>query len=70
MLKFDRFHSHKWIDLLVERSHKLNKAFELLSSSDLESAVKIVYEIFYGSRGSRSSDPGMLGSLLYHMAMA
>ncbi|MEM0314433.1 MAG: radical SAM protein, partial [Candidatus Bathyarchaeia archaeon] len=45
------------------------RAFNALSSGDSESSRRLVHEVFYGCRSSRNSDPGMLGSLLYHIAM-
>lgn len=65
-LKHDKFHCHKWIVLLSERKQMLYSAVEELMSGDFETAKRIVSEIFYGGK---ASDPGMLGTLVYHMAM-
>jgi len=66
--KFDEVHCHKWALLLKERKKKKDEASEALASGDFETAKIIIDEIFHGSSG-RNSDPGMEGSLLYHMAM-
>ncbi len=68
MTKFDEAHCHKWALLLKERKRKKDEASEALTSGDFETAHTRVDEIFHGS-SSRNSDPGMEGSLLYHMAM-
>ena len=68
LTKFDEAHCHKWALLLKDRKRKLDKASEAISSGDFETAKRLVCEVFHGST-DRNSDPGMEGSLLYHMAM-
>ncbi|MEJ2242406.1 MAG: hypothetical protein P8Y18_09735, partial [Candidatus Bathyarchaeota archaeon] len=66
--KFDESHCHKWASLLKKRKNKIDTALEAISLGDYETAKKMVDEVFHGSSG-RTNDPGMEGSLLYHMAM-
>jgi hypothetical protein len=68
-LKFNPHHCHKWAALLTERRRKLNQAIKHISSGNFENAKELIHEIFYGDRSRKTSDPGMLGSLVYHMAM-
>ena len=68
MTKFDEVHCHKWALLLKERKRKIDNVPEAVASGDFETAKRLVDEVFHGSSG-RNSDPGMEGSLLYHMAM-
>ena len=68
LTKFDETHCHKWALLLKERKQKIDNASEVVASGDFEAAKSLVDEVFHGSSG-RNSDPGMEGSLLYHMAM-
>lgn len=68
-LRFNFSHCHKWAVLLAERYRKLNQAIKVLSCGKLEDAEKLIHEVFYGDRSRKSADPGMLGSLTYHMAM-
>jgi len=67
-MKFDEAHCHKWALLLKERKKKTDKALKSLASEDFETAKELVSEVFHGSN-SGYGDPGMEGSLLYHMAM-
>ena len=53
---------------MKERKRKTAKATEAVASENFETAKRLVDEVFHGSSG-RNSDPGMEGSLLYHMAM-
>ncbi len=66
--KFDERHCHKWALLLRERRDKLNKALALVAAEDFNGAKLLFLEIFGVSSG-RKAEPGMAGSLLYHMAM-
>ena len=66
---FDETHCHKWALLLRERRNKLDKLISAIAGKDVESARRLFSEIFYGVTSSKGSDPGMAGSLLYHMAM-
>jgi radical SAM protein with 4Fe4S-binding SPASM domain len=68
LTKFDEGHCHKWALLLKERKRKIEKASEAVASGNYEMADKLASEVFHGST-SENIDPGMEGSLLYHMAM-
>jgi AdoMet-dependent heme synthase len=68
MTNFDVRHCHKWAQLLTERKVKLNQAEYAIEKQDFETAKKVTAQIFNGVMG-KQSDPGMAGSLLYHMAM-
>jgi radical SAM additional 4Fe4S-binding domain len=68
MTNFDSRHCHKWAQLLTDRKAKLNQAVCAVEKQDFDSAKKLTSQIFAGVMG-RQSDPGMAGSLLYHMAM-
>ena len=46
----------------------MDEAEKAISSVDFETAKKLVNDVFYGS-SNKINDPGMEGSLLYHMAM-
>ena len=65
---FNERHCHKWALLLKERSSKFNQLLTKLSSEDYSGANQLFHEIFFGASG-RQAEPGMSGSLLYHMAM-
>ena len=67
--KFDERHCHKWALLLRERREKLNKISAAVAIEDLDVAKRLFHEVFYGVTAGKRSDPGMAGSLLYHMAM-
>jgi hypothetical protein len=49
----------------------MEQAIVAMHSGDFETAQIVVSEIFHGeeSRNNKDIDPGMAGSLLYHMAM-
>jgi len=68
LMKFDEAHCHKWALLLKQRKKKIDKALDDIAAEDFETAKRLVSEVFHGST-SGNSDPGMEGSLLYHMAM-
>lgn len=69
-LKFDKFHCHKWAMLLHKRRQKIESAVNAINCEDFEKAKKLISETFYGgSLEGKDLDPGMFGSLLYHMAM-
>jgi radical SAM protein with 4Fe4S-binding SPASM domain len=68
LTNFDEGHCHKWALLLKERKRKIDKALEATASGDFDAAKRLISEVFHGSTG-KNSDPGMEGSLLYHMAM-
>jgi radical SAM protein with 4Fe4S-binding SPASM domain len=48
---------------------KLNEVLSALAKEDFSTAKRLFNEIFYGVSAGERSDPGMMGSLLYHMAM-
>jgi hypothetical protein len=66
---YDLRHCHKWAELLVERKAKLKDALCAINKNDFDGAKKLVNQIFTGVAGGKQADPGMAGSLLYHMAM-
>ena len=66
--KFDERHCHKWALLLSERREKLNTLLTDIVNDNSSEAKRLFQEIFYGVSG-KHADPGMTGSLLYHMAM-
>ena len=67
--KFDEKHCHKWAILLKERKEKIDEASAAIASIDFDTAEKLVSEVFHGASFGKHADPGMEGSLLYHMAM-
>ncbi|MCL2431348.1 radical SAM protein [Candidatus Bathycorpusculum sp.] len=69
MANFDVRQCHKWAQLLDERKVKLDHALDAIEKQDFDSAKKLVSQIFAGVMGGKQADPGMAGSLLYHMAM-
>ncbi|MGF3521693.1 MAG: radical SAM protein [Candidatus Bathyarchaeia archaeon] len=66
---FDERHCHKWAFLLKQRKEKLNNLLAAAAKQDHATAKRLFKEIFYGVSGRQTADPGMMGSLLYHMAM-
>jgi len=68
LVHFDEGHCHKWAFLLAERRQKLTKALAEVAAENHSSAQNLFQEVFYGASG-KNADPGMMGSLLYHMAM-
>jgi radical SAM protein with 4Fe4S-binding SPASM domain len=69
LAKFDERHCHKWALLLRERREKLNQALTAIANEDFDRAKRLFREIFHGVSSGKHADPGMAGSLLYHMAM-
>jgi len=69
LTKFDERHCHKWALLLRERREKLNQALTAIASDDFDKAKRLFREVFHGVSAGKRADPGMAGSLLYHMAM-
>jgi radical SAM protein with 4Fe4S-binding SPASM domain len=67
--KFDEGHCHKWALLLRERWGKLNRALTAIANEDFDRAKRLFSEVFHGVSSGKHADPGMAGSLLYHMAM-
>ena len=47
----------------------MNKISAAVAIEDLDAAKRLFHEVFYGVTAGKRSDPGMAGSLLYHMAM-
>jgi uncharacterized radical SAM superfamily Fe-S cluster-containing enzyme len=66
---YDDNHCHKWALLLRQRHEKLNKLQSKIKNEDYLGAKGLLQEIVYGIPKGKSADPGMSGSLLYHMAM-
>ena len=52
-----------------ERRTRLNKATDAVNAGDFDEAKRLVSEVVYGVSAGKYTDPGMAGSLLYHMAM-
>jgi radical SAM protein with 4Fe4S-binding SPASM domain len=69
VIKFDERHCHKWALLLRERREKLNRALAAIAKENFDEATCLFSEVFYGVSAGKHTDPGMAGSLLYHMAM-
>lgn len=69
LTNFDSRQCHKWAQLLIERKAKLNQVLSAIEKQDFALAEKVVTQIFMGVSGGKQADPGMAGSLLYHMAM-
>jgi len=67
--KFDEKHCHKWALLLRERREKLNQDLTAIAHEDFDGAKRLFSEVFYGVSAGKRTDSGMVGSLLYHMAM-
>ncbi len=69
LTNFDVRHCHKWAQLLVLRNQKLSQAKIAIRNQDFDLAKRLFNQIFSGAMGGKQADPGMAGSLLYHMAM-
>jgi hypothetical protein len=70
LTKFDEKQSHKWSIVLKERKEKIDKALAAIDANDFETANKLVTEVFYGGTPiGEYADPGMKGTLFYHMSM-
>ena len=69
LTNFDEKHCHKWALLLRERREKLGQALTAIANEDLDKAKCLFHEVFRGVPSGKGADPGMAGSLLYHMAM-
>ena len=54
--------------MLKERKKKITKIFESINFENFDDAIILFDEVFKGG-SDKNSDPGMQGSLLYHMAM-
>jgi AdoMet-dependent heme synthase len=65
---FNERQCHKWAQLLINRKQKLVDAQAAIKQQDFDSAKQLFNQIFNGVMG-KQADPGMAGSLLYHMAM-
>ena len=55
--------------LLRERKEKTRQALNALAEDNFTQAKRLFEEVFRGVTAGKSADPGMSGSLLYHMAM-
>jgi radical SAM protein with 4Fe4S-binding SPASM domain len=51
------------------RQQKLNQALTAITEEDFDLTKRFFSQIFTGVNGGKHADPGMAGSLLYHMAM-
>ena len=69
LTKFSERHCHKWALLLRQRREKINQALTAITNEDFDGAIFLFREVFHGVSASKRADPGMAGSLLYHMAM-
>ena len=69
LTNFDVRQCHKWAQLLLTRQQKLKQAQDAIEKQDFDSAKQLFNQIFTGTTGGKQADPGMAGSLLYHMAM-
>jgi hypothetical protein len=69
LTNFDEKQCHKWALLLRERRAKMYKASAAIKAGDFEGAKRLLSEVVYGVSAGKHADPGMAGSLLYHMAM-
>lgn len=69
LTRFDLRHCHKWAQLLLLRQQKLNQALTAIAEKDFDSSKHLLSQIITGVNTSKQADPGMTGSLLYHMAM-
>jgi hypothetical protein len=69
LTKFNARHCHKWVLLLLARKRKLDQALNAITEEDFDLSKRLFSQIFAGVNGGEQADPGMAGSLLYHMAM-
>jgi hypothetical protein len=54
----------------LKRKKKIDEASAAIAFGDFDTAEKLVSEVFHGASSfGKHADPGMEGSLLYHMAM-
>lgn len=66
---FDEWHCHKWALLLKEKRKKADQIKKELYNNNYVTAKTLFSEIISGSTKRKNNDPGLIGSLLYHMAM-
>jgi len=66
---FDKKHCHKWAILLDEKRLKINKIKSAFTENNFYTVRSLFSEVISGSNKGKNSDPGLIGSLLYHMAM-
>jgi hypothetical protein len=69
LTKFDEMHCHKWALLLRARQEKMDQTLDAIAEENFVQAKSLFSEVFHGVSEGRHADPGMEGSLLYHMAM-
>ncbi|MGE5532928.1 MAG: hypothetical protein ACM3UN_01115, partial [Bacillota bacterium] len=68
LTNFDLRQCHKWAQLLISRKQKLREAITAIEKKDFDKGTMLFNQIFNGIMG-KQAEPGMAGSLLYHMAM-
>jgi radical SAM protein with 4Fe4S-binding SPASM domain len=68
LTNFDTKQCHRWAQLLLLRQQKLNQALAAIEAENFDLSTRLSDEVFSGVNG-KQADPGMAGSLLYHMAM-
>jgi radical SAM protein with 4Fe4S-binding SPASM domain len=69
LTKFDETHCHKWALLLRARQGKMDQTLDAIAKENFAQAKSLFSEVFHGVSEGRHAEPGMEGSLLYHMAM-
>lgn len=69
LTRFNENHCHKWALLLRERHAKITQASAAIETGKLDVAKRLLTEVVFGVSAGKHTDPGMAGSLLYHMAM-
>jgi MoaA/NifB/PqqE/SkfB family radical SAM enzyme len=68
-MNYNQTHCHKWALLLNQRKEKLALLINGMHNSQMAEAKRLLQEIVYGILTGKQAEPGMAGSLLYHMAM-
>jgi radical SAM protein with 4Fe4S-binding SPASM domain len=68
-MNYNQNHCHKWALLLNQRKQQLNQLTNSIHKNQTTEATRLLQEIIFGVPKGRQAEPGMAGSLLYHMAM-
>jgi radical SAM protein with 4Fe4S-binding SPASM domain len=68
-MNYNQTHCHKWALLLNQRKEKLTQLTNNIQNGQVTEAKRLLQEIVYGIPNGKHAEPGMVGSLLYHMAM-